>query len=692
MNNTTLNENLEQATEQDYERFLLGSIIYGNAKERMLDVIRIIPAGECKDYFLNANNRTAYQVLCELNIADCVPNDALLISGEIWSRVAADKQLPEKKRKYAGCTFNIEADVQKFVYSLSLTSMPGMKMEAYIEYANRIRWHYLQGKYILTGMSMSNDAKNTPYSRMDDFVSNYESKVNNLSLEVHNSDGLRPVADTTAYVRDELEKMRQWQPIHVGLKTGMDAFDDILGGLNDGELCVLAASTGYGKSMLASSIALNIAMSEDPKSVMLFSLEMMDDQISERAIANIARVNIKEYKGVYEKVINGFYRRAYRDGEDIEKNMKVRLMAQNERLQKAVEYYETLPIFTDITPALNANEIKSMVLQKQRQIEHDRNLPPVGLIIVDYLQIMSPVDGRASVNRTDEVGDMSRRLKRLAKETGIPILCLAQLNRQAQDGEQPTLSMLRESGSIEQDADKVVFLWGENKGKKPEDYTDVTPSTDTALAQQLAYRRDQMHLKLTVAKNRQGRQGTCDMIGDYDFQYCCTQSDGYRLGNEPFDVFFHKYYMNTRSGKDIFWPMNKDSHPVPGFQQMRKLKYQEMLYIDDDYNVIRGIEMQPKQGGGTYTPQHIDTSRSASSSSQASFADIQNGNSGRQQSQSNTQSRQSGNKQKSYPKPSGNNSSGSGVNSSMPPMDVLDDYDGDNDVPMDFSQLDDYGF
>ena len=598
------NSSLEQATEQDYERFLLGSVIYGDARERMLDVMRVLPQGDAGSLFMNADNRATYQILCDLSVSDKLPNDALLIASEIWGHVSSD--MARGAGRYA-CSFRSEADVQRYVYSLGTGSMPGMQMDAYMDYARRIRWNHDRAQYALVGTAMANDARHTPYSGMDEFVSEYETKVNNLSLSVRNSDGLRQVADTTGYVRDELARMRDWQPIELGLKTGMDAFDDILGGLNQGELCVLAASTGYGKSMLASSIAINVATAEDPRSVMMFSLEMMDDQISERAIANIGRVNIKEFKGTYERVVNGFYRKAYRNGDLIEEAMRQRLVAQNDRLQKALAYYESLPIFTDVTPALNANEIKSMVLQKQRQIEHDRHLPSVGLIIVDYLQIMSPVDSRASSNRTDEVGDMSRRLKRLAKETGIPILCLAQLNRQAQDGEQPSLSMLRESGSIEQDADKVVFLWGENKGKKPEDYTDVPPSSDAALAQQLACRRDQMKLKLTVAKNRQGRQGTCDVIGDYEFQYCCTQSDEHRLGNEPFDAFFAKYYANTRSGRDLFWPMPKDRLPVADFQRIRHLRNQEMVYVDADYNVIRGVTPTPR--GETFATQHIDTTQ-----------------------------------------------------------------------------------
>lgn len=590
----------EQAEQLEYERFLLGSIIYGNTKERMLDVVQIIPADHAS-YFTGQDNRTIYTILCKLSLSDQLPNDALLITTELWNTIHVHKQ------DYP-CTFETETDLQRYVYSLGYESMPGMQMDAYRDYAERVKWNHDKRAYELLGLEISNRSKTVPFAERDEFISDTESRVTHLSLEVRNSDGLRHVKETTSSVRDTLTRMLRWEPIETGLRTGLDALDAITGGLNQGELCVLAASTGYGKSMLASSIALNVAMNKDnPKSVMLFSLEMMDDQMSERAIANIARVNIKEFEAEYERVVDGFYLRQYKD-KLIDRTIREKLVAQNERLQKAVEYYESLPIYTDVTPALNANEIKSMVLQKQRMIENDGTLPKVGLIIVDYLQIMTPVDAR-NTNRTDEVGDMSRRLKRLAKETGIPILCLAQLNRQAQDGSQPTLSMLRESGSIEQDADKVMFLWGMNKGKTPEDYTDVPPSQDMELARRLAWKRDQMRLKLTVAKNRQGEQGTCDIIGDYEFQYCCTQSDDYRANGEPFDEFFSKYYTNTRGGRDLFWPMSKDALPVSDFQSIRHLRNPEMLYINNDYEVIRtsdAIARADKRD--EFKPQHIQTS------------------------------------------------------------------------------------
>lgn len=590
----------EQAEQLEYERFLLGSIIYGNARERMLDVVQVIPADHAS-CFVGQDNRTIYTILCKLSANDQLPSDALLITAELWNTIRVHK------RDYP-CTFETETDVQRYVYSLGYESMPGMQMDAYRDYAERVKWNHDRRAYELLGLEISNRSRSVPFAERDEFISDTETRVNNLSLEVRNSDGLRHVRETTTSVRDTLSKMLRWEPIETGLRTGLDALDAITGGLRQGELCVLAASTGYGKSMLASSIALNVAMSKDaPKSVMLFSLEMMDDQMSERAIANIARVNVKEFEAEYERVIDGFYLRQYKD-KLIDRTIREKLVAQNERLQKAVEYYESLPIYTDVTPALNANEIKSMVLQKQRMIENDGTLPKVGLIIVDYLQIMTPVDARGT-NRTDEVGDMSRRLKRLAKETGIPILCLAQLNRQAQDGTQPTLSMLRESGSIEQDADKVMFLWGTNKGKTPEDYTDVPPSQDMELARRLAWKRDQMRLKLTVAKNRQGEQGTCDIIGDYEFQYCCTQSSDYRAKGEPFDEFFAKYYANTRGGRDLFWPMPKDMLPVPDFQSIRHLRNPEMLYVNDDYEVIRTSDAIARADRrDAPKPQHIRTS------------------------------------------------------------------------------------
>lgn len=602
-------QNGHGATEQvNFERFLLGSIIYGNAKERMLDVVQIIPA-EHASYFTNPDNSTTYQILCQLSVSDQMPEDAALITNELWTVIHAHMQ------DY-NCTFRSKDQLSRYILGLSSASLPGMQMDAYKDYAERIKWGHDQRAYEQLGQEISNRAKTTPFSEREDFITGTESKVNNLSLEVRNSVGLRQVEHTTSEIRESLRRMQRWEPIEMGLKTGLSALDTITGGFNPGELIVLAASTGYGKSAVASSIGLNVAMNqENRRSVMSFSLEMMDDQMSSRAIANLARVNMKQHEAEYEKVVSGFYKRQYKD-PSVNDMMKQKLTDQNDRIGKAIDFYEKLPLFTDITPALNANEIKSMVMQKQRAIENDPSYPPVGLIIVDYLQIMSPVDARSSSNRTDEVGDMSRRLKRLAKETGIPVLCLAQLNRQAQEGEAPSLSMLRESGSIEQDADKVMFIWGPNKGKTEDDYTDVPPNGDIDIAKRLAWQKDQMKLKITVAKNRSGEQGTCDVVGDYGFQYFCTQSDDYKAKGESFDTFFEKYYMNTRSGEDLFWPLPKDRLPIQDFQSVRHLPRPEMLYIDQALKVVRASDTQDSSNGGTRMVQTMPVASAQASRSE----------------------------------------------------------------------------
>lgn len=686
------NEALEQAERLDYERFLLGSIIFGNARERMLDVLQIIPADHAS-YFVDPDNRATYSILCDLSLTERLPDDALLITNEIWDRMRVHRQ------DYPGCSFHAKQDVQRYVTTLGIESMPGMQMDAYKEYAERVKWANDRQAYVLLGTEIASKARNVPFTEREEFISDAESKVNTLSLEVRNSDGLRQVGGTTSSVHELISHMRRWEPIESGLKTGLDALDAITGGLNKGELCVLAASTGYGKSMLASTIGLNVAMDrKNPKSVMMFSLEMMDDQLSERAVANLARVNMKQFRREYENVVSGFYKRRYKD-EMIEQAVRTKLLAQSERIEKAIAFYERLPLYTDITPALNANEIKSMVLQKQREIEHDGDKPPVGLIIVDYLQIMSPVENK-STNRTDEVGDMSRRLKRLAKETGIPVLCLAQLNRQAQDGEQPTLSMLRESGSIEQDADKVIFLWGENKGKREDDYTDVPPTEDAQTARRLACQRDKMHMKLTVAKNRQGEQGTCEMIGDYSFQYCCTQSDDY-LESESFDMFFKKYYRNTRSGTDLFWPLPKDELPISDFQTIRHLKMPEMLYVAEDYTVMRTAADQAaerEKGPGLVT----QTVGSQSANTQNTLV-TQTAKMTATSPMSTQRKKMAGNAHSGFASDNGGNTKGTvtrrgseasrdGMASFRPVVidDITTDFEED-DEPIDFDELDDFG-
>ena len=228
------------------ERYLLGSIIYGKPKERMLDVLGIIPNDKTA-YFTSPDARTVYSVLAKLCISDELTNDAALLAVEIWNVIKAH-------RKDYNCSFRTQEDLLRYIFNLDVTSLPGMRLDAYRDYAENVKWEYEKTEYVRFGKQLAETAGTIPVSEKDEFISTTESKINTLSLEVRNSVGLRSVSGTTSIIRDKLARMQKWQPFQSGLKTGLQALDNITGGFNPGELIVLAASTGSGKPLTNSTV------------------------------------------------------------------------------------------------------------------------------------------------------------------------------------------------------------------------------------------------------------------------------------------------------------------------------------------------------------------------------------------------------------------------------------------------------
>lgn len=215
-----------------------------------------------------------------------------------------------------------------------------------------------------------------------------------------------------------------------GLRTGFTRFDEMTGGLHPGELIILAARPAMGKTALAMNIADAVATQGKP--VAVFSLEMSRESLFARVCCAAARVDSQKFRAGY--------------------------LNQNERnrLQTEATRIASMPLFIDDTPSVNLMDMRG----KLRKLKSRYGL---GLVIVDYLQLMS-ARGKAE-NRTQEVSALSRGLKILAKELDVPMLVLSQLSRapeQRASGEKrPQLSDLRESGSIEQDADVVAFIFRE---------------------------------------------------------------------------------------------------------------------------------------------------------------------------------------------------------------------------------------
>ncbi len=247
-----------------------------------------------------------------------------------------------------------------------------------------------------------------------------------------------------------------------GISTGFVKFDEMTGGLHPGELIILAARPAMGKTAMALNIAHHVATGRNPRPVAIFSLEMSKESLLTRLICAAARVDSQKFRAGY---LNAEERR---------------------RLSMAATQLVEAPLFLDDTPGINLMDMHA----KLRRLRAEHGL---GLAIVDYLQLMS---GRGRFeNRVQEISSLSRGLKLMAKDLAVPLLVLSQLNRapDLREGDhRPQLSDLRESGSIEQDADVVAFIFREEVYKP--DREDLRGRAELIIAKQRNGPTGKVHL------------------------------------------------------------------------------------------------------------------------------------------------------------------------------------------------------
>jgi replicative DNA helicase len=246
-------------------------------------------------------------------------------------------------------------------------------------------------------------------------------------LDTKGETQVRPVSEVLHDSLARIDARMQRQHAYGGLETGLIDFDDLTGGLHDSELMILAARPSMGKTALALNIAEHVAIDGANKPVLVVSLEMSALELGDRLLCSRARVNSHRLR-------NG------------------QLSAEDSRrLVQTAADVSRAPLFIDDSPSRNMTEIAATARRLKRQED-------LALVVIDYLQLVEPDNPRDP--RQEQVARISRRLKGLARELSIPVLCLAQLNRQveATRDNRPQLSHLRESGAIEQDADVVVFV------------------------------------------------------------------------------------------------------------------------------------------------------------------------------------------------------------------------------------------
>lgn len=276
-----------------------------------------------------------------------------------------------------------------------------------------------------------------------------------LTCAVSGTTNLKSASDIANRVLDEICNAKKSQ----GIKTGLIRLDKITGGLKKSDLIILAARPSMGKTALAMNIALNASINS---STAVFSLEMSESQLMQRMMSTEGRV---ESTRIQRGELNERELRAVADAaEDISKRK----------------------LFIDDTAAISLLELKT----RSRRLKREHGLD---LIIIDYLQLLQ-ASKEYRGNRVQEVSELSRGLKSLAKELDVPVLALSQLSRAVEQraDKRPLLSDLRESGSIEQDADIVIFLYREEYYNREAD--DIAEAI--------------------VAKNRNGALGTCPLYFD----------------------------------------------------------------------------------------------------------------------------------------------------------------------------------
>ena len=398
------------------EQALLGALLVNNkAYEKIADLLK--PA-----FFADATHQKIYEVMSRL------------LSHEHTADIITLKGYFEQEG-----TLN-EVGGFQYLAKLADGASPLTNVEYYAQF---IYDKYLRRELVNTGYEIVNDAllENLDESALEQ-IDNAEKALYNLAEQGDTKGNFIEFPTTLNLSLKLLERAIKNQGKLSGVSTGLNKLDYKIGGLNNAELLILAARPGMGKTSLAINIAYNVAelhsrdneIDANKRGVAFFSLEMSAEELGARILSFTCDVPSNKM----------------RVGEIDE--------AQFNRVAEMVRTMQTIPLYIDDTPGLSINTIRA----RARRLK--RRTGGLGLIVVDYIQLLSGGNKKSEGNRVQEVSEISRGLKILAKELDIPVLAISQLNRSVEnrDEKMPQMADLRESGSIEQDADIVMFIYREN--------------------------------------------------------------------------------------------------------------------------------------------------------------------------------------------------------------------------------------
>ena len=400
----------KQPSNLEAEQALLGSILVNN------DIIDEISSIISSNIFYDPAHVKIYEVIESLNNKGMIANPITI------------KNFFEKD--------NMLNDVGGTEYLVKLTRFSGSTKQA-IDYAKIIHEMYLRRELVLISDKLSSDTlnANAQEQNAENIIEDTEKSLFQLAERGTFSQSFMKFNHALDQTIEMATLAMQNDQGIVGIPTGLTDLDEKLGGLHKSDLIILAGRPSMGKTALATNIAYNASQHllkrQEKSSVAFFSLEMSSEQLSTRILSEQARIK----------------------SDDIRRG-KVTEDEINRYIETSRNIYN-LPLYIDETPAITIATLSN----RARRI---KRLSGLSLIVVDYIQLM-----RSSSNKNDgrvqEISEITQGLKALAKELSVPVLALSQLSRavEQRDDKQPQLADLRESGSIEQDADVVMFVYRE---------------------------------------------------------------------------------------------------------------------------------------------------------------------------------------------------------------------------------------
>lgn len=400
------------------EKAVLGSALLSkNALQKMCDELS-------SDAFYSEANAKIFETLQELNDSSS-PIDITILTNRL------------NDKKILSQVGNVE------YLSELIDSVPSASNVEY--YINIVKEKMVGRKIIETATEIANDAYLSEDS-IYEVLENAEMKMLRIG-NMRKTSEFQRIQDVAYREQANLEKLSEQGAEITGLSTGFTEFDKLTAGLQPNQFIIIAARPAMGKTAFALNLATYAAM-HSKKSVALFNLEMSVEQLANRILQSLGQINGSK--------------------------MRTGRLEHNDwkRLNEAISRLSDTNLFLDDTPGITIGEIRSKC---RRLSNSDKGL---GLVVIDYLQLITG-PAKTAGNRQQEVSEISRSLKTMALELGVPVIALAQLSRavESREDKRPIMSDLRESGSIEQDADIVSFLYRDdyyNKEAKRDDNASIT--------------------------------------------------------------------------------------------------------------------------------------------------------------------------------------------------------------------------